>query len=228
MNLLGDKKLDEVFICRVCNKKFKYKRGTGTSKELCSNCRQSYRKKILKHRAILYKGGKCQICGYNKSEHSLVFHHLDPKEKEFGIAKKYNISWDRIKIELDKCLLLCANCHGEIHAQDEIPLSKFQEVIIPQEDRLKQAKIKKDESNKEKEEEILNLSKIHNVSAEIIKKDIGHYKQRRAVRPNYEQFQKEMKELNNNYSAMGRKYGVSGNTIRKWEKSYIKYAEYEK
>lgn len=53
--------------------------------------------------------------------------------------------------------------------------------------------------------------------------------QRKVKRPDtYEQFQKEMEELNNNYSAMGRKYGVADNAIRKWEKSYIKYAEYEK
>ena len=138
------------------------------------------------------------------------------------MQKKYNVSWDKIKTELDKCLLLCANCHGEIHAQDEIPLSKFQEVIIPQETRLERAKIKKSASNEKKEEEILNLSSIHSVSIEAIKKDIGHYKQRKVVRPSYEQFLKELNELDNNYSAMGRKYGVSGKTIKKWENNYRK------
>lgn len=74
------------------------------------------RRKKLKDLAIEYKGGKCSCCGYNKCKAALEFHHLDPNEKEFGLGTKgLTRSWDKIKIELDKCILLCANCHREIH-----------------------------------------------------------------------------------------------------------------
>lgn len=75
---------------------------------------KSYIKKI-KLKAIEYKGGKCEICGYDKCVRSLDFHHINPKEKEFGIGSGVCKSWKKIKIELDKCMLVCKNCHGEIH-----------------------------------------------------------------------------------------------------------------
>jgi len=67
-----------------------------------------------KLKAIEYKGGKCQICGYNKCTRSLQFHHLDPNKKDFGISGGTK-SFEKLKPELDKCILVCANCHGEIH-----------------------------------------------------------------------------------------------------------------
>ena len=72
----------------------------------------------LKQLSIEYKGGCCSICGYNKCQAALEFHHLDPNEKEFGLAESgLTRSFDKIKIELDKCILVCANCHREIHNQ---------------------------------------------------------------------------------------------------------------
>lgn len=69
----------------------------------------------LKEKAIEYKGGKCVICGYNKSNRSLDFHHRDPNEKDFTIGSGTVLNWERVRIELDKCDLVCRNCHGEIH-----------------------------------------------------------------------------------------------------------------
>jgi predicted HNH restriction endonuclease len=68
-----------------------------------------------KRKLVEYKGGKCEVCGYNKCIQSLVFHHRDPSEKEFGITGKTR-AFAKMKLEVDKCFLLCANCHGEIHA----------------------------------------------------------------------------------------------------------------
>ena len=64
--------------------------------------------------AIEYKGGKCIFCGYSKCVRSLQFHHCDRTKKDFNISA-VSYSWERMKIELDKCILVCANCHGEIH-----------------------------------------------------------------------------------------------------------------
>lgn len=70
----------------------------------------SYKKK-----AVLYKGGKCEICGYNRSLRALEFHHSSSEDKEIGIAQFRVRNWDLLKVELDKCVLLCSNCHREEH-----------------------------------------------------------------------------------------------------------------
>lgn len=90
------------------------------SKWRCKKCRveavQRRRDKV-KQLAVEYKGGKCAICGYDKYIGALDFHHLDPEQKDFGISSKgYTRGIETVKRELDKCILVCANCHREIHA----------------------------------------------------------------------------------------------------------------
>ena len=75
----------------------------------------SKRRKKIKEMAIEYKGGKCCICGYNKCNSALDFHHTNG-DKQFGLSVRgLTRSWDKTKTELDKCILVCANCHREIH-----------------------------------------------------------------------------------------------------------------
>lgn len=87
----------------------------------CKKCsvenvqRRRYR---LKEKAVEYKGGKCELCGYNKCIDALEFHHKNPDEKDFGISSGETRSWGKIKNELDKCIMLCANCHREIHSKE--------------------------------------------------------------------------------------------------------------
>lgn len=77
------------------------------------------RRRIIKKRAAEYLGGKCSICGYSKSVRALEFHHINPLEKSFGIsAKGLARKWDILKPELDKCILVCSNCHAEIHEKE--------------------------------------------------------------------------------------------------------------
>ena len=57
------------------------------------------------------------FCGYNKCNQALEFHHIDEDLKSFNIGfKGYCRSWVRVKNELDKCVIVCSNCHKEIHA----------------------------------------------------------------------------------------------------------------
>jgi hypothetical protein len=71
----------------------------------------------IKARAIKYKGGRCVICGYDRCNAALEFHHLDKALKSFGFSRNGIIrSWDSIVKELDKCVLICANCHREVEA----------------------------------------------------------------------------------------------------------------
>jgi 5-methylcytosine-specific restriction endonuclease McrA len=75
------------------------------------------RRKVLRAKAIKFKGGCCEICGYSKCLDALEFHHLNSRNKDFGIsAKGYTRSWKKVKNELKKCRLLCANCHREVHS----------------------------------------------------------------------------------------------------------------
>ncbi|OGY64822.1 MAG: hypothetical protein A3A04_01765 [Candidatus Harrisonbacteria bacterium RIFCSPLOWO2_01_FULL_40_28] len=75
------------------------------------------RRRKIKLLAIEYKGGKCQSCGYDKYPGALDLHHLNPDNKEFAIGDKgYTRSWEKVRNELDKCVLVCANCHREIEA----------------------------------------------------------------------------------------------------------------
>ena len=75
---------------------------------------KSYMRKS-KEKAIAYKGGKCQSCGYNRCNAALDFHHINSMTKSFNISGR-SISFDKLRVELDKCVMVCANCHREIHA----------------------------------------------------------------------------------------------------------------
>lgn len=64
-------------------------------------------------------GGKCQICSYSKCQNALHFHHKDASKKKFTISdavKRKSFSQQEINEEIKKCVLVCANCHAEIHA----------------------------------------------------------------------------------------------------------------
>ena len=75
------------------------------------------RREKVKQMAVEYKGGKCKCCGYNKYIGALEFHHIDPTKKTFGIScNGLTKAWGEVKKELDKCILVCSNCHREIHA----------------------------------------------------------------------------------------------------------------
>jgi 5-methylcytosine-specific restriction endonuclease McrA len=80
-----------------------------------TNARRKRKKNLVQ-----LAGGKCQICGYDKTVEALHFHHINPKEKNFGIsAAGITRSLKEQKSEIQKCILLCANCHIELHAESK-------------------------------------------------------------------------------------------------------------
>lgn len=90
----------------------------GRSKSRCKKCQGSLNEHARierRNKAIELKGGKCEHCGYGKYRGALEFHHVDPKSKDLKNFKSY--SMERVLKELEKCILLCANCHREKHAK---------------------------------------------------------------------------------------------------------------
>lgn len=66
-------------------------------------------------------GGKCSVCGYDKNVAALEFHHRNPQEKSFQLDSRHlsNTSMERINEEAKKCVLVCSNCHKEIHYPEQ-------------------------------------------------------------------------------------------------------------
>jgi hypothetical protein len=111
------------FITKEC-----YKHGEtvfvleGRGQYRCKKCRTGHaveRRRMLKRKSVEYLGGKCRKCGYNRCLNALEFHHRNRSEKEFHFGYT-NRSWEKLKVELDKCDLLCANCHREEHDGEHI------------------------------------------------------------------------------------------------------------
>jgi transposase len=86
----------------------------------CKQCRVervSRRRRNIKRILVEEAGGKCLICGYDRCQQVLQFHHLDPSEKEFDLGRSgVTRSIARARAEAHKCVLLCANCHAEVEA----------------------------------------------------------------------------------------------------------------
>lgn len=106
------------YICKDCNVSEK-DQFYDSCKYYCKGCfnRRSYR--AQKDKIFEYMesrgGARCQLCGYDRCINALEFHHRDPKEKDPNWSRGWRL--ERLKIELDKCDILCANCHREVHAK---------------------------------------------------------------------------------------------------------------
>lgn len=95
----------------------------GHKRHICGKCQNAY---VLKkgrenrHRIIAHLGGECAGCGYKQCTAAFDVHHLDPtkKDRDFGSSRGW--AWARIEEELRDCVLLCKNCHAEVHAGQRV------------------------------------------------------------------------------------------------------------
>lgn len=125
----------EVVVCSVCGKKYEYHhvaRGSNR-RNMCGSCIRKHRIDIKIGAARAIKGGMCQICGYNKCQSALDFHHVDPGAKVLDAQRMKQVSWVKIKEEMKKVVLVCSNCHREIHAGlfDGEILKELQKIMLP-------------------------------------------------------------------------------------------------
>ena len=168
------------------------------SKFCCLPCKNKFyvdrRRKDIKTKAVAYLSGKC-FCGYDRCERALEFHHLDPLKKDFNIARSgYTRSWNSVKKEIEKCILVCSNCHREIHdgMHDQLKLIELQEQQLLNGIDLEIEKIK--------------VTKVKNVNIKISKM------------PNKETLEELIWKLP--CVKIGEMFGVSDNAVNKWCKIY--------
>jgi hypothetical protein len=111
-----------IITCATCNNPLSGKQTKFCSSSCKNNHLQSYEAQQARglKRKKLYvgkMGGRCSICGYNKNFSALTFHHVDPKGKLFQLDLRSlsNRKQSLIDDEIKKCILVCSNCHAELH-----------------------------------------------------------------------------------------------------------------
>ena len=170
----------------------------------------------LKERAVYVLGGSCQLCGYNKCIQALDFHHVNPAEKEANFNDNANRSWSITRSEIAKCLLLCANCHREVHAGliiAENLQSSFSEERALEIDKL---------VNDIKTHKIIyckNCGKEISRGAERCLECSAQHRQT-IERPSKEELEKLLFSYEGNFTKISKQFNVSDNAIRKWCKKY--------
>lgn len=108
--------------CKICKNEIK---DNEKNRSRCNSCNTRIRRYRTKVAAVQYKGGCCNRCGWTGSIAAFEFHHIN-EDKEFNIGSAANKSWSIVKKEVEKCELLCANCHHIEHSSyaDEIFLEE--------------------------------------------------------------------------------------------------------
>ena len=116
-NLTKAKKEGNLYerICVVCH--LPIPDGTKNGRR-CYPCVQREREKDSQNKVYGMVGTACWVCGYDKGMKGtgvLDFHHMNPDDKIFGLDKRNttNFSWERVVLEMKKCVVLCARCHRE-------------------------------------------------------------------------------------------------------------------
>lgn len=102
-------------LCKVDGCKSKH-----YANNFCVRHWKAWNRQAIKSDLIREMGGKCSVCKDVFHPAAFDFHHLDPKKKDFSITDALNNkSIEEIKLEVSKCILLCANCHRVEHAGEQ-------------------------------------------------------------------------------------------------------------
>lgn len=164
-------------------------------------------------------GSKCNLCGYDKAISALEFHHLNQTEKDYGIASNGTChDLEKDLTETKKCILVCANCHREIH-EDLYPLSFLEEKQIYDEEYANQLRQEKQDLIGKKTYFCKECGKeITRYSESGLCPDCVKSKTRVVNRPSREELKQMIRTMP--FTQIGVIYGVSDNAVRKWCKTY--------
>ncbi len=179
----------------------------------CKKCFSIYcmeRWKSIKLKATGLFENKCCKCGYDKNLAAMDFHHLDPSIKEYNWNRLCKRPWVNIVAELKKCILVCKNCHAELHNPNQnVDKISIKTLII---DREKIIYLKP--TGKCDREGCCNDV----YGTKYCSSECSHLCQRKVKRPSKENLRIMMDDMP--VVAIGKKYGVSDNAIRKWARAY--------
>lgn len=170
----------------------------------CENKRLRNKHKERKLQITNLMGGKCHLCGYDKNYAALELHHVNPKDKEYPINKLKSVSWKLVIKELSKCILVCSNCHREIHN----PTTKYN-------DKEKKFISIKSLMNKDiKKTGICPICNEPTYKTTYCSPICGQIGRRKVNRPRYNDLLNDVMNLTK--TQISKKYNVSDKTITKW------------
>lgn len=90
--------------------------GAKKYKAKCKPCQKTYDRNKFRNTITEIMGSySCKICGYSKCLEAIEFHHINPALKEWKLSDLVTNKRETIVAELAKGILVCANCHREIH-----------------------------------------------------------------------------------------------------------------
>lgn len=208
----------------------------GNSRFCNHKCKNKFsvdqRRKDLKHLAVEYKGGKCMVCGYDKHISALDFHHLGHQDKDFGLSSKgLTRSWESVKQEIEKCILLCCRCHREAHDGEHSELlnaySKELETGIhtaewglAKTNRVQSRAMLRQAYRKSNclicQQAFIPLSPAQRYCASECRSKARFMARKVKDRPSKDEIVEMRKTMS--WCAIGRKYDVSDNAVKKWMK----------
>lgn len=113
--IICDKELTQTqvkYCSPSCKQKGHYKKNKTNTNTTYSQFKRGYTKKL---QLLKLKGGCCSKCGYSANLAALHFHHLKDKSFPLDIRMISNTNIKKLLVELEKCIILCANCHSELH-----------------------------------------------------------------------------------------------------------------
>ena len=205
------KKLDgkKMKFCSLsCKQKDFYRNRGGKSN---TSFRQFIRAASRKMELIDLKGGKCEMCGYDKNISALEFHHIDPSTKKHNLDSRFlaNSSYEKIAEEVDKCMLLCSNCHKEIH-NENFDRAVLEKVLNENSDTIR--KDREIKYCKDCGKQLLSENKSGYCLSCLGKR------RRKVERPGKDELERLIQE--HSLNQIGKKYGVSHNAVKKWLISY--------
>lgn len=165
-----------------------------------------YKRKLRrrkKERAIQLLGGKCQLCGYEKCMGSLDFHHTSDKEDE--LARMWSRPWKMIEVELKKCILLCANCHRELHyiPDNDIQLKNLRRIWVKKTCPICQ--------------------RLYDTTVDdqvYCSNACRSFSRRKSVRPSKDEMMKMITEDGLSWTKIAKMCNVTEGAVRKWARRY--------
>lgn len=161
-------------------------------------------------------GGKCALCGYDRCNSALEFHHINPQEKDFQLSSGSTRSLNRDFVEARKCILLCSNCHREVHNgfYDSSTLkTSFNEEL---------AEIERQKNDKRKTIKIYYCkecgNKLNGKTKNMLCPSCFYKTRRKCVHPTRDKLKDLIRKCS--FTEIGNMFGVNANSVKKWCDNY--------